>query len=139
MIAVDLMYSGDSGLSRVTKDGLMAFSKKRMRELRESKGWEQKDLAKTIKMSGAAVSRYESGKRIPNANALALIAAGLGTTTEYLVMRTNDPRPLSADEQALVDAFRREDWDAFTAFMERGANRLEDSLRKEGFTLNMGE
>ena len=49
----------------------------------------QKDLAKRLNISEAAVSKYISNERMPQANAIADIATALNTTCDYLLDNDN--------------------------------------------------
>lgn len=57
----------------------------RIRDLRTDKGLTQDELADRIGKKKNHVSHYESGRNAPQVETLALIAAALSTTTDYLL------------------------------------------------------
>ena len=57
----------------------------RLRELRNSRGMRQADLAKEAKVTTSYVSRLESGGAAPGIDLVARFADALGTTVEDLV------------------------------------------------------
>ena len=59
----------------------------RLRELRQKRELQQKDLARKIGVSYAAISNYESGLRQPHLSSIILLADYFGVTVEYLVGR----------------------------------------------------
>ena len=61
--------------------------------LRNSKGWKQEDLAKRLKTSTPAVSRWEAGKIIPSAEALANLAKVFDVTVDYFLFNDVPLKP----------------------------------------------
>ena len=57
--------------------------------LRITKGLTQKELAEKAKVTEAALSRYENGKRIPNVATACAIADALGVTIDDLCGYSN--------------------------------------------------
>lgn len=55
-----------------------------IRQLRERRGWTQKELATVLELDGSAVSRIEDGKRRVKRNELEHIAAAFGLQVEDL-------------------------------------------------------
>ena len=68
----------------------------RIRQLRESKGWKQSDLAVRIGVSRAAIGYYETGTRTPPYATLIKIADVFGVSTDFL-LRGIDMKPLRVD------------------------------------------
>ncbi len=65
-----------------------------IRDLREDRDLSQSTLAKLLHISQTTYSRYESGVLdIPTAVLIAL-ADYYGTSVDYLLGRTDDPRPI---------------------------------------------
>ena len=58
---------------------------KRLKALREEKGFTQKDLAEKLSLTPKAISFYELGAREPSSEALISMAKILGTSTDYLL------------------------------------------------------
>ncbi len=77
---------------------------RRLRELREQKQMTQEELGKIFGVDRATISRYETGTRDPDPELLRKFADFFGVTTDYLLGRTHDPRPISSIEQLLPEA-----------------------------------
>lgn len=54
-------------------------------EFRKKKGWTQKELAKTVKLSKSYISAIEEGRIRPKIKTVALIAKCLGVELELLL------------------------------------------------------
>ncbi len=67
----------------------------RLRELREDRDIKQQDLADLLRCSQVCYSRYETGEREIPLRALVQRAAYYGTSVDYLLDLTDDPRPYS--------------------------------------------
>ena len=67
---------------------------RRLRRLREIKGWETNRLAREAGLSQSYIYKLEHDDR-PNVAGVVLsrLATVLDTTTDYLIGRTNDPNP----------------------------------------------
>jgi transcriptional regulator with XRE-family HTH domain len=75
----------------------------RLKQLRDQRGWTRYDLATRLRASYSAVAKYESDSRFPDQDTLALIANIFGTSTDYLLGRTDDPSPTpSYDESEVI-------------------------------------
>ena len=61
----------------------------RLKSLRQEKGLTLEQLAKEINMSYAAISRWESKQRIPNIEALIVIAKYFNVSADYLLGLTD--------------------------------------------------
>ncbi len=57
----------------------------RLKELRNKKGYTQKELAELIGVSPSTVGMYEQGRREPENSVLSKLCSILGTTTDYLI------------------------------------------------------
>ena len=67
---------------------------KRIARLMVEQGKTQRELAKQVGITGASISRYIKGDRVPKGTILANIAKALHTTTDYLLGNekdSNDP------------------------------------------------
>ncbi len=60
----------------------------RLKELRKEKNLSQTQLAKATGLSHTAIVYYETAKRIPNANAIIILAKFFNVTTDYLLGAT---------------------------------------------------
>ncbi len=67
---------------------------KRLKELREAKGWSKNRTAEEAGILQSAYSRYESGERAPSPSVIRVLALALGTSVEYLTNRIDDKAPL---------------------------------------------
>lgn len=92
----------------------MSVLQVRIRELRETKGLSQEQLAQEVDTSQRQISKYENGKQEPTAHVLFSLADALDTTTDYLLGRTNiRDRPLrnegdlTTQERAALTAWRK--------------------------------
>ena len=63
----------------------------RLKELRKSKGYTQKQLANILKISERNYQNYEYGKLEPNLSNLSIIADYLDCSVDYLLGRTDNP------------------------------------------------
>ena len=61
----------------------------RLKELRESKGLKQKEVAKIIGYSEISYARYEKGEREPDISTLCKLAEYFNVTVDYLIGRGN--------------------------------------------------
>ncbi len=57
----------------------------RLKELRQEKGLSQAQLAKATGISTGAIGFWETGERVPNAQAVIVLAKFFGVTTDYLL------------------------------------------------------
>jgi transcriptional regulator with XRE-family HTH domain len=94
----------------------MTFAEK-LRELREAKGWSQKELADRSETTQQAVGRWEAGDRVPSFQAVLIICKALGVrcTTfdgcEFLKIadrgRGRPPKPGSAESKPAPTAGKK--------------------------------
>lgn len=66
---------------------------KRIRKARKAKKLTQEQLGKTANVSDATINRYEKGIRQPDPEMLGMIADILDVSVDYLLGRTDSPRP----------------------------------------------
>lgn len=62
----------------------------RLKLLRTEKGITQEQLAKDTGLSQSAITYWETGKRVPNAQVVIILARYFGVTTDYLLGESND-------------------------------------------------
>lgn len=74
----------------------------RIRALREDKDLHQKDIAEYLNCTQVAYSRYELGKRDIPTDVLIALADYHNTSTDYLLGRTDNPRPYSTSSNRTV-------------------------------------
>ena len=75
----------------------------RIRVLRKEAGWSQAELADKIGVDPGRVSRYESGRITPSADALVRLAESLNVSIDHLLVDDIPRRPLHNAEDALGD------------------------------------
>ena len=102
--------------------GMFGSTGKRIKALRTSRDINQKDMMPALKRQGVEVgqsfiSQIESDRKQPPLELLVALARVLGTTTDYLLMVTDDPTPAASTEtQIVIDIPNRteraliEDW-----------------------------
>lgn len=66
---------------------------RRIRDMREDHDLYQRDLAEYLQCSQVCYSNYETGKRDIPTEVLIRLAELYHTSTDYLLSRTDDPRP----------------------------------------------
>jgi len=65
----------------------------RLKEIREDRDLRQIDIAEVLKISRVQYSRYETGIRLIPIDKLSILADFYGTSTDYLLGRTNERKP----------------------------------------------
>lgn len=65
----------------------------RLKEARNQKGLKQREVAAHLQMSTHSYQNYEIGVRRPNFEILVALADYLDVTTDYLMGRTDAPKP----------------------------------------------
>ena len=74
----------------------------RIKELRLQRNWRQEDLAQKMNTKRQTVARYETEKLGIDANTICALCEIFGCTSDYLLCRSDNPRPLISDEDAAV-------------------------------------
>lgn len=78
-----------------TVSGIMG---KRLKQLREKSGLQQKFVADKIGVKNNTLSGYESGNREPDSQTLTKLADFYEVTTDYLHGRTDDPKGFTTED-----------------------------------------
>ena len=65
----------------------------RLRDLREDNDYTQAYVASVLKIKQNTYSQYETGQRMLPIDALLKLADLYNTTTDYILERTNNPKP----------------------------------------------
>ena len=82
----------------------------RIKELRESRGWTQKRLAKETHCTDMTISRYESNDRGISSETICRLCDIFGCTADYLLGRSALAETgLAPEEEILLLAYRRAD------------------------------
>ncbi len=106
----------------------------RLKEIRKSLGFQQKEIAKFLDVSISTYSRYESSIMEINSYTLKKLAEYFNVSVDYILCRTDFPMPPlngpknktfrpSAKEMDYVQKFR--------ALDKRGKKNVEDTLLRE--------
>ena len=72
----------------------------RIRDMREDRDLPQRELARLLRCTQACYSNYETGKRDIPTEVLIRLADYYKTSVDYLLGRTDDPRPRAASRQS---------------------------------------
>ena len=108
----------------------------RIKEIRESKGISQRELARRLKLKQSSVSNYESGNREPSLEILVKIANILEVSTDYLLTGKEKEIRLSKKEyQFFMELFKliKSNSDTFTSYEDRiirQSDHLNDKKKK---------
>jgi len=84
----------------------------RLKLLREARGYTQEELAAKVGVATQQIWRWESGKNDPTGDMIVLLSQHLGTSSDYLLGRVDDPtanlttKDLSPMERELIAAVR---------------------------------
>jgi transcriptional regulator with XRE-family HTH domain len=78
----------------------MKIFAKRLKNLREQQGLSQRELAKHVKIAHSTLGMYEIGEREPDFDIVSRLATFLNTSIDYLLGRTDDPRPVNDIKQS---------------------------------------
>lgn len=80
---------------------------KRLKNLRESKGYLQKYVADKIGVKSNTLSGYENGTRAPDPEMIVKLAEFYGVTTDYLLGNSDDPNKTEDEElEEFIDGVR---------------------------------
>lgn len=95
-----------NNLYNVNKYHIEVWRMNKIRELRQSRGWTQDDLAKKLNASRQSVGSYETEFRGLDVATICRICDIFGCTADYLLCRSENPAPvISDDDAALLAAF----------------------------------
>lgn len=111
----------------------MPIKGERLRDIRQKRGFSQRELAKRCGLGENALYIYENNKGDPNLDSLITIANELRVSTDYLLGRSQKPDgqfgdELRADEQALLAAYNADD---STKLLGIIAKRFDQSSKDE--------
>lgn len=72
----------------------------RIRELRQTMGWRQEDLAARLNTKRQTIGNYETGERGIDAGIVCQLCDIFGCTADYLLGRSASPSPVISDDDA---------------------------------------
>jgi len=64
---------------------------RRLKEIRERRGWNQSELANKAGLQATAISHFETGGRVPSFENMRRLADALNVSIDYLTGRSNEP------------------------------------------------
>lgn len=115
----------------------------RLKEIRESKGISQAELANQIGVGISTVGMWESTDRIPGAKTLQRLIAYFGCSIDYLLGRTDDfgtavpiEQNLSRDEREVLELYtslsptRKEDLKIYLRALSGAAQEGKSKTKK---------
>ena len=70
----------------------------RLRKSRDQKNLNQKEAAEALGISNVVLNRYENDERLPDVDTLGKLAEFYGVTTDYLLGRIDNPKPISQED-----------------------------------------
>ena len=123
----------------IREKSVMSFGKK-LRSLRQEKKLSQVELSKKLNVTSQALSQYELGKRIPDAEMIIRIADFFDVSVDYLLDRTNERitvdnmKAILASDSAFARALdklttRKELQELFKITKDLSRERVEQIIR----------
>ena len=79
---------------------------KRLKELREEKGYTQQEIASKIGLTKGAYGCYERGISVPDTQTLLELAEIFDVTTDYLLGRVDNKKPLEDISEKQMEALK---------------------------------
>ena len=74
----------------------------KLKDLREARGWSQSELARQARVRQALLSELESGRKADSTGSvLRRLAEALKVSVDYLLWKSNDPRPCPGGEPCM--------------------------------------
>lgn len=103
----------------------------RLLALRKKRNWKQKDVANMLGIHVTTYTKYETGASEPKNEMLLKLADIFGTSTDYLLGRTNEPAPGKKGGQSktvrqIMDCVYRmspKEQEAFLAWLQESQGR----------------
>jgi len=116
-------------IGRLTENMKPVLDTKRLKEMREAKGWSKNRTAEEAGILQSAYTRYESGERAPSLSVIRVLALVLGTSVEYLTNKIDDNSPL---DYIVHDRDKRLRFivDNYTDLSENQKNRVYNYVKK---------
>ena len=91
--------------------GEKVFDGKSLKRFRDAKKISQAKVADVLGILPQAYYRYETNKATPSADVIMKIADAFGVSADYLLGRSDKPRPTNFDEREVKEAFAiRDAW-----------------------------
>ncbi|NLI70057.1 MAG: helix-turn-helix transcriptional regulator [Firmicutes bacterium] len=117
---------------------MLATLGKRLKSLRENKGLTQRELAELVNLSQQTIGHYEVGRAKPDIETLQKFADIFNCSVDYILNRSDDPRPPAAPASYLQDApltfmvnTEGLDWKELERIINRAINKALDERWKK--------
>ena len=78
------------------------FNGRSLRKFRAEYKLSQTDVARALNMAPQSYYKYESDKVVPSVDVIMKLADTYGVSTDYLLGRSDEPRPPRFDEKTLA-------------------------------------
>lgn len=117
----------------------------RIRELREEKGMQQKELAIDLCVSQPTVSDWESGRKVPSARSTQKLADYFNVSIDYLLGR-DEKKPAPTDgyrlnerEKELIRLFRELNQEGQELLVDTADTMVSSDKYKKSATAQLGK
>lgn len=77
----------------------------RIKQLREEKNIEQKQLARDLQVSQPTISDWETGRKKPSSKSVEMLADYFGVSLDYLLERSENRRPDKENSPSVEELF----------------------------------
>lgn len=110
----------------------MVSENNRLRTLRKKYGYKQKEIADMLGVKNSAVSKWECGRTLPDANALLYLADVYGVSVDYILGRAgdemlfDDARVPKSEVQELFDKLNTSDKGKVIGYMQSLLDTRDD-------------
>lgn len=103
----------------------------RLRDLRRKKGDPYCEFAKRLHISESTLSRWELGESEPNYQTLRELADYFGVSVDYIIGKTEDPRPFPSEDTRSMDERCGDPNNKFLFTIWRKSENLTDEQKEE--------
>lgn len=101
----------------------------RLRQLRLDRNVTQQQIADFLKTTKNSISNWELGKTEPDINSIKTLANYFDVSTDYLLNRTDDPRPFPLEDLRTID--EKLNSDKFAIDIYNKSKNLSPQLKDE--------
>lgn len=103
----------------------------RLRELRIKKKMTAIELSQQMSVDKSTISKWESDNRSPDAESLKKLAEVLNVSTDYLLGKTDDPRPFPVEDTRSIEERWKDPTNDFLYAMYGEVQNLTDEQKEE--------
>lgn len=118
------------------KNCLMSTENNRLKLLRKKHGYKQKEIAAMLGVKNSAVSKWECGRTLPDADVLIFLADLYGVSVDYVLGRAgddmlfDDARVPKSEVQALFDRLNATDKGKVLGYIQSLIDMQEESRKR---------